>query len=71
LRHLPWRKTQWRRRRPARLAGTSPLYIARQFVAFRNGEKDAETSQPMKSVVQALTAAGVLAISAYLASLDP
>lgn len=54
-----------------RLAGSSPLYIARQLVAFRNGDRDGEASQPMKAVVEALTAPDVLAISAYLASLDP
>lgn len=54
-----------------RLAGTSPLYIARQLDAFRNGDRGGDASQPMKPVVAALTADDVLSISAYLASLDP
>jgi cytochrome c553 len=54
-----------------RLAGISPLYIARQLVAFRNDDRGGAASQPMKSVVAALTTDDVLAISAYLSSLKP
>jgi cytochrome c553 len=53
------------------LAGRSPGNIARQIYYFQTGERGGSSSALMKAVVDKLTADDVIAISAYVASLDP
>jgi cytochrome c553 len=54
-----------------RLAGLSALYVTRQLVGFRNGERREPRSEQMAIVVAEMTPDEMLAISAYLASLNP
>jgi cytochrome c553 len=53
------------------LAGRSPLYMARQLFNFQAGARRGDAADLMKPVVANLTEADVVAITAYLASLDP
>jgi cytochrome c553 len=53
------------------LAGRSPGNIARQIYYFQTGDRGGTSSALMKAVVDKLTADDVVAISAYVASLDP
>jgi cytochrome c553 len=53
------------------LAGRSPGNIARQIYYFQTGDRGGTSAALMKAVVDKLTADDVLAISAYVASLDP
>lgn len=54
-----------------RLAGTHPIYIARQLYIFKNGERNGLGAQLMKKPVAQLTDEDIVAISAYLGSLAP
>jgi cytochrome c553 len=54
-----------------RLAGTHPIYIARQLYIFKNGERNGLGAQLMKKPVAQLTDDDIVAISAYLGSLAP
>jgi cytochrome c553 len=54
-----------------RLAGQHPIYLARQLYLFKDGSRNGGTAALMTPVVANATDADILAISAYLASLDP
>ena len=51
------------------LAGRSPSYLARQLYDFQQGTRHGEMAAPMQPVVAKLTAADIVALTAYLASL--
>lgn len=53
------------------IAGRSPGNIARQIYYFQTGDRGGPSAALMKGVVEKLTADDVVAISAYVASLDP
>jgi cytochrome c553 len=53
------------------IAGRSPGNIARQIYYFQTGDRGGLWAPLMKGVVDKLTADDVIAISAYVASLDP
>jgi cytochrome c553 len=54
-----------------RLAGQHPIYLARQLYLFKDGSRAGATAALMTPAVANLNDADVLAIAAYLASLDP
>jgi cytochrome c553 len=54
-----------------RLAGTHPIYIARQLYIFKNGERNGLGAQLMRKPVAQLTDEDIVNISAYLGSLAP
>lgn len=54
-----------------RLAGIHSIYLARQLYLFKNGERAGHNSELMAKPVENLTDADIVAISAYLGSLDP
>ena len=54
-----------------RLAGQHPIYLARQLYLFKDGSRAGATAALMTPAVANLNDADILAISAYLASLDP
>ena len=54
-----------------RIAGRSPSYMFRQLYDFRHGARTGEWSPLMAQVVSNLEEEDMLAIVAYLASLDP
>ena len=54
-----------------RLAGTHPIYIARQLYIFKNGERNGLDAQLMKKPVAQLNDEDIVNISAYLGSLAP
>jgi cytochrome c553 len=54
-----------------RLAGLHPIYIARQLYLFKDGSRNGVDGQLMKKAVARLTDEDILALSAYLASLNP
>ena len=54
-----------------RLAGQHPIYLARQLYLFKDGSRNGGTAALMTPAVVNLADADILAISAYLASLDP
>lgn len=54
-----------------RLAGVHPIYLVRQLYLFKEGSRTAPSAAMMTPVVAKLTDADILAISAYLGSLDP
>jgi cytochrome c553 len=53
------------------IAGRSPGNIARQIYYFQTGDRGGTSAALMKAVVEKLTADDVLAIAAYVASLEP
>ncbi len=53
------------------IAGRSPGNIARQIYYFQTGDRGGPSAALMKAVVAKLTADDVIAVSAYVASLDP
>jgi cytochrome c553 len=53
------------------IAGRSPGNIARQIYYFQTGDRGGSSAALMKAVVDKLTADDVIAIAAYVASLDP
>jgi cytochrome c553 len=53
------------------IAGRSPGNIARQIYYFQTGDRGGPSAALMKGVVDKLTADDVIAISAYVASLEP
>jgi cytochrome c553 len=53
------------------IAGRSPGNIARQIYYFQTGDRGGASAALMKGVVEKLTGDDVLAISAYVASLEP
>ena len=52
------------------IAGRSPSFIVRQLFDIQNGKRTG-TADPMKMVVEKLTADDIVAIAAYVASLKP
>ena len=53
------------------IAGRSPTYIVRQLYEFQNGGRAGSASAAMKQVVEALSPDDMIALAAYVASLDP
>ncbi len=53
------------------IAGRSPQYVLRQLISLRTGARADSGSAPMMAVVQALTLPQMVAISAYVGSLEP
>jgi len=54
-----------------RLAGLHPIYVARQLHLFKEGDRTGPDAPLMKKPVANLTAADILNLSAYIASLTP
>jgi cytochrome c553 len=54
-----------------RIAGQHPIYLARELYLFKDASRNGMTSKLMTPAVANLTDADILAISAYLASMDP
>ena len=54
-----------------RIAGLHPIYITRQLYLFKDGSRNGIDAQLMKKPVAKLTDDDILAISAYVASLNP
>jgi len=54
-----------------RIAGMQPVYIARQLIDLQNGSSAGLAAALMKKVVVNLTEDDIIAISAYLGSLQP
>ena len=53
------------------IAGRSPTYMVRQLYEMKAGVRAGPGAQPMKEVVANLGEADMIAIAAYLATLDP
>ena len=51
------------------IAGRSPSYLARQLYDFQQGTRHGELAAPMRTVAAQLTAADIVNLTAYLASL--
>lgn len=54
-----------------RLAGVHSIYLARQLLNFQSGERDGLGAELMEKPVADLTEADIVAIAAYLGSLEP
>jgi len=54
-----------------RLAGRSPVYIARQLYSFKNGVRKGDYADVMKSIVDGLNDDDILAVASYVGSLNP
>jgi cytochrome c553 len=54
-----------------RIAGLHPIYIARQLYQFKDGSRNGGDAQLMKKPVAEMSDADILAIAAYLGSLNP
>src|SRR6516164_3692085 len=54
-----------------RIAGLHPVYIARQLYQFKDGSRNGGDAQLMKKPVAEMSDADIIAISAYLGSLNP
>jgi cytochrome c553 len=54
-----------------RIAGLHPIYIARQLYQFKDGSRNGGDAQLMKKPVSQMTDADIIAIAAYLGSLNP
>ena len=54
-----------------RIAGLHPIYIARQLYQFKDGSRNGGDAQLMKKPVANLTDEDIVAIAAYLGSLNP
>ena len=53
------------------IAGRSPTYIMRQLYEFRLGGRSGAASAPMKQTVEKLSQEDMIALAAYVSSLDP
>lgn len=53
------------------IAGRSPTYIMRQLYEFQHGSRSGGESALMKQTVDKLSQEDMIAIAAYVASLDP
>lgn len=53
------------------IAGRSPTYLARQLYDFQRGTRHGVQSAPMQPVTANLTESDILAITAYVATLEP
>jgi cytochrome c553 len=54
-----------------RIAGRSPVYIARQLYSFKNGVRKGDYADVMKSIAGDLTDDDIIAIAAYVGSRSP
>jgi len=54
-----------------RIAGLHPIYIARQLYQFKDGSRNGGDAQLMKKPVAELSDADIVAIAAYVGSLNP
>lgn len=54
-----------------RIAGLHPIYIARQLYLFKDGSRNGGDAQLMKKPVAQLSDADIIAIAAYVGSLNP
>ncbi len=54
-----------------RIAGLSPVYIARQFYRFKNGDRNGDAAELMKPAVAQLTDEDMIDLAAFLASQPP
>jgi len=54
-----------------RIRGIDPIYVVRQLRDFQSGDRDGVMSALMKPTVADLTESDMVAIAAYLASLEP
>jgi len=54
-----------------RIAGRSPTYIVRQLYEFNTGGRSAGASALMKQVVERLSPEDIIALAAYVGSLEP
>jgi cytochrome c553 len=54
-----------------RIAGLHPVYIARQLYQFKDGSRNGGDAQLMKKPVAEMSDADIIAIAAYLGSLNP
>lgn len=54
-----------------RLAGVHPIYLARQLMLFKDGRRNGPDAALMKGAVAQLTDDDIIALSAYLGSLEP
>lgn len=54
-----------------RLAGLSPDYVLRQLRAYKSGDRHGEQAPAMLPTVENLTEEDMIALSAYVGSLDP
>jgi cytochrome c553 len=54
-----------------RIAGLSPIYIARQLANFQSGQNAGGASGSMTPIISGLNDDEILAIAAYVASLTP
>jgi cytochrome c553 len=54
-----------------RIAGRSPTYIVRQLYEFKTGGRSAGASALMKQVVEKLSPEDIIALAAYVGSLEP
>jgi cytochrome c553 len=54
-----------------RLAGVHSIYLARQLLLFQSGERDGLGAELMQKPVENLNDADIVAIAAYLGSLEP
>jgi len=54
-----------------RIAGRSPVYIARQLYSFKNGVRKGDYADVMKSIADSLTDDDIIAAASYVASLNP
>jgi cytochrome c553 len=52
------------------IAGRSPSYLARQLYDFQKGTRHGELAAPMQQVAGQLTAADIVNLTVYLASLS-
>jgi len=53
------------------IAGRSPSQMARQIIDFQNGMRSGTSAAMMKAPVAKLTESDIVAITGYLASLNP
>lgn len=53
------------------IRGTSPLYVARQLFDIQSGARGGPSAELMKPVIAQLTGDDIVAIAAYLATLEP
>jgi cytochrome c553 len=54
-----------------RVAGLSAVYVGRQLSGFRGSTRTGPIAEPMRAAAAKLTDADILALSAYLVSLEP
>ena len=54
-----------------RIAGRSPVYIARQLYSFKNAVRKGDYADVMKSIADSLTDDDIIAAASYVASLNP